>query len=185
MHRYRRHPGYVTSRRPHQASRCWIPLRRGGFPAAMGSWWRFWTPACGRGRGYPACSPAATIVESTDGLTDCDGRGTAVAGLIAGQPSDDGFAGIAPGARLVSLRVTSGKFSARSAGGDPTTARAIVDVTALGPGDRACRRPRRAGDHGRGDHLPARRPQRRPGRTRRGHPIRGRRQGRRDRRRRR
>jgi membrane-anchored mycosin MYCP len=80
----------------------------------------------------PGVQPGGDYVESTDGLTDCDGRGTAVAGLIAGQPSNDGFAGIAPGARLVSLRVTSGKFSARSAGGDPTTARAIVDVTALG-----------------------------------------------------
>src|SRR6201986_2637667 len=80
----------------------------------------------------PGVQPGGDYLESTDGLTDGDGRGTAVAGLIAGQPSDDGFAGIGPGARLVSLRVTSGKFSARSAGGDPTTARAIVDVTALG-----------------------------------------------------
>ena len=41
-------------------------------------------------------------------------------------------AGIAPAARLVSLRVTSAKFSPRTAGGDPTVARATVDVTALG-----------------------------------------------------
>ena len=80
----------------------------------------------------PGVQPGGDYVESTDGLTDCDGRGTAVAGLIAGQPGDDGFAGIAPAARLVSLRVTSAKFSARTAGGDPTLARATVDVTALG-----------------------------------------------------
>src|SRR5947209_3606543 len=80
----------------------------------------------------PGVQPGGDYVESTDGLTDCDGRGTAVAGLIAGQPGDFGFAGIAPGARLVSLRVTSAKFSARSAGGDPTLGRAVVDVTALG-----------------------------------------------------
>jgi membrane-anchored mycosin MYCP len=80
----------------------------------------------------PGVQPGGDYVESTDGLTDCDGHGTAVAGLIAGQPSDDGFAGIAPAARLVSLRVTSAKFSARTAGGDPTLARATVDVTALG-----------------------------------------------------
>jgi membrane-anchored mycosin MYCP len=80
----------------------------------------------------PGVQPGGDYVESTDGLTDCDGRGTAVAGLIAGQPGDDGFAGIAPGARLVSLRVTSAKFSARSAGGDPSLGRAVVDVTALG-----------------------------------------------------
>jgi membrane-anchored mycosin MYCP len=80
----------------------------------------------------PGVQPGGDYIESTDGLTDCDGRGTAVAGLIAGQPGDDGFAGIAPGARLVSLRVTSAKFSARSAGGDPALGRAVVDVTALG-----------------------------------------------------
>ncbi|HEY1840304.1 MAG TPA: type VII secretion-associated serine protease mycosin [Mycobacterium sp.] len=80
----------------------------------------------------PDVQPGGDYIEATDGLTDCDGRGTAVAGLIAGQPGDDGFAGIAPGARLVSLRVTSAKFSARAAGGDPTVARAVVDVTALG-----------------------------------------------------
>jgi membrane-anchored mycosin MYCP len=80
----------------------------------------------------PGVQPGGDYVESTDGLTDCDGRGTAVAGLIAGQPGDDGFAGIAPGARLLSLRVTSAKFSARSAGGDPSLGRAVVDVTALG-----------------------------------------------------
>ena len=80
----------------------------------------------------PGVQPGGDYIEATDGLTDCDGRGTAVAGLIAGQPGDDGFAGIAPAARLVSLRVTSAKFSARAAGGDPTVARATVDVTALG-----------------------------------------------------
>ena len=80
----------------------------------------------------PGVQPGGDYIESTDGLTDCDGHGTAVAGLIAGQPGADGFAGIAPAARLVSLRVTSAKFSARTAGGDPTLARATVDVTALG-----------------------------------------------------
>ncbi|MFY9763736.1 MAG: type VII secretion-associated serine protease mycosin [Mycobacterium sp.] len=80
----------------------------------------------------PGVQPGGDYIESTDGLTDCDGRGTAVAGLIAGQPGDDGFAGVAPAARLVSLRVTSAKFSARTPGGDPTLARASVDVAALG-----------------------------------------------------
>jgi membrane-anchored mycosin MYCP len=80
----------------------------------------------------PGVQPGGDYIESTDGLTDCDGRGTAVAGLIAGQPGDDGFAGVAPAARLVSLRVTSAKFSPRTPGGDPTLARASVDVAALG-----------------------------------------------------
>jgi membrane-anchored mycosin MYCP len=80
----------------------------------------------------PGVQPGGDYVETTDGLTDCDGHGTLVAGLIAGQPGDDGFAGIAPGARLLSLRVTSAKFSPRTPGGDPTLARAAVDVAALG-----------------------------------------------------
>lgn len=79
----------------------------------------------------PGVQPGGDYVESTDGLTDCDGHGTLVAGLIAGQPGDDGFAGLAPGARLLSLRVTSAKFAPRTAGADPTLARASVDVAAL------------------------------------------------------
>ncbi len=79
----------------------------------------------------PGVEPGGDYVESTDGLTDCDGHGTLVAGIIAGQPGDDGFAGVAPAARLLSLRVTSGKFSPRMSGGDPTLARASVDVEAL------------------------------------------------------
>jgi membrane-anchored mycosin MYCP len=79
----------------------------------------------------PGVQPGGDYVESTDGLTDCDGHGTLVAGLIAGKPGDDGFAGVAPAARLLSLRVTSAKFSPRTPGGDPTLARASVNVTAL------------------------------------------------------
>jgi membrane-anchored mycosin MYCP len=75
------------------------------------------------------------FVESTDGLTDCDGHGTLVAGIVAGQPGppgqDDGFSGVAPAARLLSIRVTSAKFSPRTPGGDPTLARAAIDLEAL------------------------------------------------------
>ncbi|OBI44560.1 type VII secretion-associated serine protease mycosin [Mycobacterium kyorinense] len=76
--------------------------------------------------------PGGDYIEATDGLTDCDGHGTLVAGIVAGQPGDDGFAGVAPGARLLSLRTASVKFSPRMPGGDPTLARASFDVTALG-----------------------------------------------------
>lgn len=79
----------------------------------------------------PGVEPGGDYVESTDGLTDCDGHGTLVAGLIAGQPGNDGFAGIAPGARLLSLRITSASFSPRTPGGDPAVARATVDVAAM------------------------------------------------------
>jgi len=80
----------------------------------------------------PGVQPGGDYIETTDGLTDCDGHGTLVAGLIAGQPGDDAFAGIAPAARLLSLRVTSAKFAPRTGGGDPTLARAAADVAALG-----------------------------------------------------
>lgn len=75
------------------------------------------------------------FVETTDGLTDCDGHGTLVAGIVAGQPGppgqEDGFSGVAPAARLLSIRVTSAKFSPRTAGGDPTVARAAIDIESL------------------------------------------------------
>ncbi|MGD1172223.1 type VII secretion-associated serine protease mycosin [Mycobacterium seoulense] len=80
----------------------------------------------------PNVDPGGDFVETTDGLTDCDGHGTLVAGLIAGQPGDDGFAGVAPAARVVSIRTTSAKFSPRTPGGDPLVARASSDVTTLG-----------------------------------------------------
>ena len=57
----------------------------------------------------PNVDPGGDFVESTDGLSDCDGHGTLVAGLIAGQPGPDGFSGVAPGARLLSIRSTSAR----------------------------------------------------------------------------
>ncbi len=46
------------------------------------------------------------------GLTDCDAHGTLVAGLIAAAPSPhDGFAGVAPDARVLSIRQSSAKFT--------------------------------------------------------------------------
>lgn len=83
----------------------------------------------------PNVDPGGDYVETTDGLTDCDGHGTLVAGIIAGQPGsagEDGFSGVAPAARVLSLRVTSAKFSPRMPGGDPMLARASFDVATLG-----------------------------------------------------
>ena len=46
-----------------------------------------------------------------DGLSDCDAHGTLVASIIAGRPSGtDGFVGVAPDARLISLRQSSGAY---------------------------------------------------------------------------
>jgi membrane-anchored mycosin MYCP len=80
----------------------------------------------------PNVDAGGDYVESTDGLTDCDGHGTLVAGLVAGQPGDDGFAGVAPAARLLSLRVASAKFSPRTPGGDPALDGVSVELAALG-----------------------------------------------------
>lgn len=79
----------------------------------------------------PNVDPGGDFVESTDGLTDCDGHGTLIAGLIAGQPGSDGFSGVAPAARIVSIRQTSAKFSPRTPSGDPEVSRAAGDVRNL------------------------------------------------------
>jgi type VII secretion-associated serine protease mycosin len=79
----------------------------------------------------PNVDSGGDFVETTDGLTDCDGHGTLVAGIIAGQPGDDGFSGVAPAARVMSIRTTSARFSPRTPGGDPLLARASLDVATL------------------------------------------------------
>jgi membrane-anchored mycosin MYCP len=79
----------------------------------------------------PNVEGGGDFVESTDGLTDCDGHGTLIAGLIAGQPGDDGFSGVAPGARLISIRQTSARFAPRNPGADPAESRAAADVASL------------------------------------------------------
>ena len=79
----------------------------------------------------PNVDPGGDFVESTDGLTDCDGHGTAVAGLIAGQPGPDRFSGVAPGARVLSIRSTSARFSPRDTGEDAATARVALDVATV------------------------------------------------------
>lgn len=54
-----------------------------------------------------------------DGLQDCDGHGTEVAGIIAAKPTDPkvGFRGIAPDAEIVSIRQSSANFQFQ----DPAT----------------------------------------------------------------
>lgn len=79
----------------------------------------------------PNVDPGGDFVETTDGLTDCDGHGTLIAGLIAGQPGSDGFSGVAPAARLLSIRQTSAKFSPRTPNQDPETSRAAADIASL------------------------------------------------------
>ncbi|HEY2298019.1 MAG TPA: type VII secretion-associated serine protease mycosin [Jatrophihabitans sp.] len=48
------------------------------------------------------------VVSGGDGRSDCDGHGTVVAGIIAAAPDHTtGFAGVAPGAQLLSIRQSS------------------------------------------------------------------------------
>lgn len=79
----------------------------------------------------PNVEAGGDFLGSTDGLTDCDGHGTMVAGLIAGQPGDDGFSGVAPGARIVSIRQNSARFAPANPGEDPAVSRAAADVASL------------------------------------------------------
>lgn len=79
----------------------------------------------------PNVQPGGDFIESTDGLSDCDGHGTSVAGLIAGQPGPDGFSGVAPAATLISIRQNSRRFSPRTPGADAAEARAAADVSSL------------------------------------------------------
>lgn len=64
--------------------------------------------------------PGGDYVESDgkgkDGLEDCDGHGTQVAGIIAGKPPGDdiGFIGVAPDAEIVSIRQSSQNFSEKT-----------------------------------------------------------------------
>lgn len=75
--------------------------------------------------------PGGDYVADTDGLVDCDGHGTLVAGVIAGQPGDDQFAGVAPAARLLALRATSAAFSPQTPSDDPMVERVSADIDAL------------------------------------------------------
>lgn len=64
-----------------------------------------------------------------DGLTDCDGHGTVVAGIIGAAPGPDGFAGVAPEANLISIRQTSAQWSPKvPPGGDPTLIKTAGDI---------------------------------------------------------
>jgi membrane-anchored mycosin MYCP len=76
------------------------------------------------------------VVKADNGLKDCDGHGTEVAGIIAANPQDEaiGFRGIAPDAGIVSIRQSSANYEFKnpdtntsvSAGNLGTLAQAIV-----------------------------------------------------------
>ena len=88
------------------------------------------------------------VDQAGNGLSDCDSHGTLTASIIAGRPAPtDGFVGVAPDARLLSLRQTSEAFqpvnaqvnqndpnSTPAAGSVRSLARAVVHAANLGVG---------------------------------------------------
>jgi membrane-anchored mycosin MYCP len=88
------------------------------------------------------------VVKDGNGLSDCDSHGTLTASIIGGRPAlTDGFVGVAPDARLVSVRQTSEAFEPKDSQpdqGDPNAtpaagsirslARAVVHAANLGAG---------------------------------------------------
>ncbi|GAB0107529.1 hypothetical protein JMUB6875_65230 [Nocardia sp. JMUB6875] len=64
--------------------------------------------------------PGGDFVSGSDGTEDCDGHGTAVAGIIAAKPSpDDGLVGVAPDAQILAIRQFSDHYQAKDqSGGD-------------------------------------------------------------------
>lgn len=78
----------------------------------------------------PRLEGGGDYVADGDGTVDCDAHGTIVAGIIAAAVDPDdtsGFAGLAPGATLVSLRQTSTKFAPT----DDPAADGVGDVDTL------------------------------------------------------
>jgi membrane-anchored mycosin MYCP len=85
------------------------------------------------------------VTENDNGLQDCDGHGTEVAGIIAANPpaGNIGFKGIAPDAAIISIRQSSGNYEgkdpndpdagAHNAGNLRTLAQAIVRAANLIP----------------------------------------------------
>jgi membrane-anchored mycosin MYCP len=66
----------------------------------------------------PALEGGGDYVSNGNGLQDCDAHGTLVAGIIAAIPSpDDGFAGVAPEAKILSIRQNSSVFGLQGGGG--------------------------------------------------------------------
>lgn len=93
----------------------------------------------------PNLAPGGDYVAAGgDGLQDCDAHGTLIAGIIGGAADPgDGFTGVAPDARILSIRYRSAAFRVERNSGDQrerlsqevrTLSRAITHATNLGAG---------------------------------------------------
>ncbi len=103
------------------APRVWPSTRGDGITVALVS------SGIDRGNGQlggdrllPAVDLLGNDAAAAGGRADCDGRGTFEAGLIAARPDRrTGFSGVAPGVRLLPVRVLT--TTARPDGSDPVT----------------------------------------------------------------
>lgn len=66
-----------------------------------------------RHRLLPHLIPGGDFVSSGDGTQDCDGHGTAVAGIVGSAPAD-GFSGVAPDSTILAIRQSSNRFRLKS-----------------------------------------------------------------------
>lgn len=68
-------------------------------------------------RGSDAKKDNETQDLGRNGMSDCDGHGTQVAGIIAAKPDnpDIGFIGMAPDAEIISIRQSSGNYGPKTA----------------------------------------------------------------------
>ncbi|MBY8862762.1 type VII secretion-associated serine protease mycosin [Nocardia sp. CA2R105] len=72
------------------------------------------------------------VVAGGNGLSDCDAHGTLIAGIIGGAAdSGDGFTGVAPDARLISIRYHSGAFQTDMPGTSDQNVRDALDIRTL------------------------------------------------------
>ncbi|WP_329411964.1 type VII secretion-associated serine protease mycosin [Nocardia vinacea] len=71
------------------------------------------------------------VAAGGDGLSDCDAHGTLVAGIIsAASDPTDAFVGVAPDARIISIRFRSGAFNLDNPGKDAPD-QTVLDLRAL------------------------------------------------------